>query len=89
MNYDSLPFTEKHKNGTFKLWNPQPSGDYDADTRKGAEFFKQLHTHIASNDDHLAVSYVLQSMVSGGSVSGVEVGFCHALSVSLTEKLAA
>lgn len=77
MTLKQLSFTKLRDNGTVDAWAVEPTGDYAADCETGKACFSEL---MQMCDNPLAVSHVMQAIVERGRMSGLEVGFLHALS---------
>ena len=84
LNTSLLPFTKRNTNGTVDAWAPQGTGNYADDCALGNNYFDAARFH-AESENPLIISHILQAMIAKGSVTGVEVGFLHSLTMGIAD----
>ena len=82
MRFDDLSFVN-FTNGVRNNWSVGPRLDYAEDCLKGASYFHDLKRVVDETGNLQLIQYVMQDMIRGGEVGGIEVGFLTALSASL------
>lgn len=63
------------------MLNIQPTGNYEDDCKLGRAAFERI---MQDSPSPTKIAYHIQSMIEEGRISGLEVGFIHALSEFIT-----
>lgn len=80
----NLPFARVSLGLPTALWDVTPTGDYNADNRRGADYADSLVVFMREADMPSLLGQVIKAMGQSHQWSGVEAGFTHRLAVALT-----
>lgn len=76
----AMPFIGRDpETGQTDYWQPNVSGIYPADYRKGRKFADALIQGLKSGDRSIVLNAIVQRMVARGTMGAVECGFFHRL----------
>ena len=79
LRFTDLSFVES----ASKAWVPERTGNYADDCARGRRYARELLNFMREKNDPLPFNQVVRSMTDGGTMSGVEIGFCTEIGIYL------